>query len=167
MQAFSFSQLVQRQSASYAEYYASRESGVNAYAAFIFSVGSFYYLLNNKEPWKKRKKYLYILILIIAMVFLAGTRSVAIPLVGCVVFCLRQEKPDLFARKYIPLYILGILIAMYGLSVISVLRTQSLNTLSLRQVFVTGFMDGVLTNDIRNGNIYALWPLSVRAINSM
>lgn len=144
MLAFSVSQLVQRRGASYADYYASRESGVNAYAAFIFSVGSFYYLLNNKESWKKKKKYLYIVLSIIAMVFLAGTRSVAIPLVGCVVFCLRQEKPDLFDRKYIPFYIFGIMIGMYGLNVISTLRTQSLSTLSLGQVFVTGFMDGVL-----------------------
>lgn len=141
--AFAFRQLLMRQTLSYDDF-RDVATGTNGITNFCFSCLSYYYIFKNKDHEKTLKKYLAPVIVLILCFFAAGTRSRAIPLVMMCVFCVREVKPELFKKRYIPVFAVGIILFLYFTNVISAVRENAMSSVGIADLFTKSLTDGVL-----------------------
>lgn len=131
--------VVARQSMSYATLYETRE-GTSAYLNFACRILGIYYVSKNTLNRNKFQEMLFyvIWILLIVLYMVAGTRSTSIVYIGILVFVTRTYHPELFKKRYAPIYIVGILAFSVAMSVISVVRTEAVGQISIGSVFKQG-----------------------------
>lgn len=139
---FAIRQLIMRQDLSYDDF-RDVESGTNGVANFMFSLLSYYFILRTENK-KKQSLYLLPIIVLVLFYFAAGTRSRAIPLVMLLIFVLRQVRPEMFKKKWIPLYIVGVIAFLYFTNVISSLRENAMSAVSFDDLFSKSLSEGAL-----------------------
>lgn len=117
-----------RRSVTYAEGYGSA-SNLGTYSLYAFSVLMFYEMF--KADGKRLRNLLIVVGAISALYFLNGTRSKALPLLGCMLVIMRIKYPKLFRFRNLLIASPVVLLLISLGSAIAFARTGTLGSLSL------------------------------------